>query len=75
MELENDAKTIRRISFIVNTVMGNACYSDKEREKMIHKGETLGNLNQEEKDLLNIAWDKRNELAKKLMNDLKEILT
>lgn len=70
LSLETDAKRIRRLSFIMNTILGNACYSDKERDAQINKGEKLGNLNDEELQLINNGWNMRTKLAKKLMEDL-----
>jgi len=74
LKLEADAKHIRRLSFIMNTVLGNACYSDKEKEAQINKAEKVGNLDDDELDLLNVGWDLRTKLARKLMMDLKTLI-
>lgn len=67
--LKQDARNIRDISFIMKTVMGNACYSDKERDAQISKGEKIGNLDDVELKMLNNGWDVRKKLASKLMTD------
>lgn len=72
--LESDAKRIRRLSFIMNTILGNACYSEKEKEAQINKGEKLGNLDDDELALLDEGWDLRTRLAKTLLTDLRVIL-
>ena len=74
MFLKADAKRIRDLSFIMNTVLGNACYSDKEKDAQISKAEKIGNLDDEELDLLNVGWDLRTTLARKLMVDLKKLI-
>jgi len=74
LKLEVNAKHIRRLSFIMNTVLGNACYSDKERDAQITKGEKIGNLNDDELALLNEGWNLRTKLARKLMVDLKILI-
>lgn len=74
LKLESDAKHIRRLSFIMNTVLGNACYSDKEKDAQISKAEKVGNLDDEELDLLNVGWDLRTKLARSLMTDLKVLI-
>lgn len=74
IKLESDAKQIRRLSFIMNTILGNACYSDKEKDAQINKGEKLGNLNDKELQLLNKGWDLRKKLANKLMTDLTVLI-
>lgn len=58
----------------MNTVLGNACYSDKERDAQITKGEKIGNLNDDELALLNEGWNLRTKLARKLMVDLKILI-
>ena len=74
LRLELDAKRIRKLSFVMNTILGNACYSDKERDAQITKGEKLGSLNDTELKMLNDGWDLRNNLAKKLLIDLRVFL-
>ena len=73
-KLKHDARHIRDVSFIMNTILGNACYSDKEKDAQINKGEKLGNLNDEELKMLNDGWDLRTRLAKRLMTDLTVLL-
>jgi len=74
LKLESDAKIVRKLSFILNTVLGNACYSEKERDKMIEKGQNLGNLNDKELELINKVWEKRTEMADDIMTELMELL-
>lgn len=52
----------------MNTILANNCYSEKEIEKQIEKGQTIGNLNNTELKLLRLSWDYR---KKKVSNCLK----
>lgn len=74
LKLENDAKLIRRLNFIANTILANACYSEKEETAMINRGEKIGNLNDIEKEMLHKTWSTRRDLANKLLSDLTEVL-
>lgn len=74
-KFESDAKLIRKLSFALNTVLGNACYSDKEKSTMIKKGQELGNLDNKELELVNKVWDKRTEMAKTLLDEMVTFLT
>ena len=70
-----DAKTVRRISYIVHTILGNACYSDREEKRMIGRGQNLGSLDDEELKLIHDSWDLRREMTKnKLIKELQVIL-
>ena len=73
--MECSAKHIRRLSFIMNTILGNACYSDKEKDAQIVKGEKIGNLDDRELQLINAGWDLRKQLANNLMTDLENCIT
>jgi len=74
LKLEVDAKHIRRLSFIMNTILGNACYSNKEKDAQISKGEKLGSLDDRELKLLNDGWDLRTKLAQELMGHLENMI-
>jgi hypothetical protein len=63
-QLEYDAKIIVRIQKITNTIIANTCYHEKELEKQIERGQNLGNLTTEERDLLTRAWNYRKKKAK-----------
>lgn len=72
--LKKDAKYIRDLGFIMNTILGSACYSNKELENQISKGERLGNLNNDELKMLKDGWHLRQLLAGELMDNLKILI-
>lgn len=58
----------------MNTIMANACYSDKEMQDQITMAEKLGNLDDIEMDLLNKAWKTRKQLARELIDEFNIFL-
>ena len=69
--LEYRARNIRRIQSIMNTILANACYSDKSMSEQIKKGEMQGDLNTQEHRILTEAWTVRKLLAQNLLTDLE----
>lgn len=65
---------IKQIQKVINTILANACYSDKEMSKQIERAETIGNLDDDELLLINQAWDYRKKLARELLTDLNKFL-
>ena len=73
-EMEKKAKEIKKLQMICNTILANACYHEKEMERQIQRGEKMGNLTEDEKTIICLAWDKRTLMANNLMSCLKEYL-
>lgn len=65
------AKQIKDIQNITNTILANACYSDKEMENQINMAQKMGNLDAEEYDLVCEAWATRKKIARSLIHGLK----
>lgn len=72
--MEYKAKQIKKIQFICNTILANACYHTKEMETQFMIAEKSGNMSDDERELISRAWEYRNEIAKELMKELKEFM-
>lgn len=73
-EMEKKARIIKQIQFISNTIIANACYHTKEMENQLLIAEKTGHMTNEERDIVCKAWEIRNKLALKLMQDLKKYM-
>lgn len=73
-EMETKAKQIKKIQFICNTILANACYHTKEMETQLKVAEKSGNMSDEERELICQAWDYRNKIAKDLIVELKSFM-
>lgn len=73
-EMEKKARIIKQIQYISNTIIANACYHTKEMENQLAIAERTGNMTKEEREIICKAWDIRNKLALKLMQDLKKYM-
>jgi hypothetical protein len=73
-DMENKAKRIKKIQFISNTILANACYHVKEMENQITIAEKVGNLSDDEREVITQAWDYRTVIAKELIIELKDFM-
>lgn len=70
-EMEKKAKQIQKIRFIRNTILANACYHSKEMDKQLATADKLGNLTEQEHDVIIKSWELCNKKAKELINELE----
>jgi hypothetical protein len=63
-ELKIKIKEINFVKEAMNTILANNCYSEKEIEKQIELGQTVGNLNDDELKLLKLSWEFRKKKVK-----------
>lgn len=68
--LLQDVRQLNRIKRIMNTILANSCYADKERIAQINRASQTGILSKEELNVLNKAWDLRKKIAHKLIHGL-----
>lgn len=73
-EMEKLAKDIKKIQFISNTILANACYHNKEMESQIAMAEKHGQLDANEKQVICDAWNIRNKYARQLLIDLQNFI-
>lgn len=74
INLEYKAKHVRRLSTIMNTILANACYSDKEMRAQIFMAQSKGDLNEQELQLLKKSWEARKHLTQTIMEELKTLI-
>lgn len=72
--MEKKAKRIKKIQFISNTILANACYHVKEMEAQLSRAEKSKGLTEKEEKIITQAWEYRNVLANELIDELKEFL-
>lgn len=68
--LERRAKEIKQLKLILNTILANGCYSDKEMESQINTANRTGNLDDEELTAVKNIWRLRKTLTRELIVDV-----
>lgn len=68
------ANRIKRIQKLVNTILANGCYSEKNEEKQILDAEDKGKLTKKERKILERSWNLRREEAHNLIEKLDLLL-
>jgi hypothetical protein len=72
--LETRARNLKKVKYIADTILANACYHDKEMEMQLMVAEKSGNLTEEEKTVICQAWEYRYKTAQGMIKDLMECL-
>jgi len=72
--LDYRRRKISKIKGIINTILANGCYSEKEMELQIKTGTMKGKLTGDELQLLERAWKYRQKLAHQLIIDANKLL-
>lgn len=67
------ANRVKDLRLITNEILSNTAYHEKNIEVQFQQFDKL-KVPKEEKELIIDAWELKNKKAKKLMNDLRELI-
>lgn len=65
------ANKIKSIRYLCNTIMANGCYHTKELTNQIAMAEKTGNITDDERAIIEEAWQYRHKLAHELIVELR----
>jgi len=66
---------INTVKQLQNAVLANGCYSEKNKKLQFDKGNALGDLTDQEIEIINRAWEFRKTEAALIADELEKILT
>ena len=73
-DLEKQADDIKKVKKIMNTILANGCFSEKEQNNQYFRAFKQGKITDSETKILKKGWDFRRKQARILEKKLMELL-